>query len=188
MDVTELRPGLWRWTAPHPAWIEGADWPREVGCVYYEAPGAVVLIDPLVPPEREGFFRALDRDLERADRPLAILLTVPWHERSAEEVAERYGTALGGLPRGIVPLSFPEVGETIYWLPEHGALVPGDTLLGEMRDGLAVCPDTWLEGDTPAVLRQSLRSLLELPIELVLVSHGEPVLAGGHAAIERALA
>ena len=141
MAVTELRPGLWRWTAPHPAWIEGADWPREVGCVYYEAPGAVVLIDPLVPPEREGFFRALDRDLERADRPLAILLTVPWHERSAEEVAERYGTALDGLPRGIVPLSFPEVGETIYWLPEHGALVPGVTLLGEMRDGLPVCPD-----------------------------------------------
>ena len=82
MDVTELRPGLWRWTAPHPAWIEGADWPREVGCVYYEAPGAVVLIDPLVPPEQEGFFRALDRDLERADRPLAILLTVLWHEQA----------------------------------------------------------------------------------------------------------
>jgi hypothetical protein len=29
--------------------------------------------------------------------------------------------------------------------------------------------------------------LLDLPIELVLVSHGEPVLENGQAAIERAL-
>jgi hypothetical protein len=30
--------------------------------------------------------------------------------------------------------------------------------------------------------------LLDLPVELVLVSHGEPVLKDGRAAIERALA
>jgi hypothetical protein len=33
-----------------------------------------------------------------------------------------------------------------------------------------------------------MRPLLELPIERVLVSHGEPVLRGGHAALARALA
>ena len=50
MDVLQLADGLWRWTAPHP---NAANWPRfgppvppQVGCVYYEAPDAVVLIDP----------------------------------------------------------------------------------------------------------------------------------------------
>jgi hypothetical protein len=36
-------------------------------------------------------------------------------------------------------------------------------------------------------LRVALRPLLELPIELVLVSHGKPVLEGGRDALERAL-
>ena len=75
MKGSELAPGLWRWTAPHPNWREGADWEQEVGCVYYEAPDATVLIDPLVPPERERFFEALDRDVERRGLPVSILLT-----------------------------------------------------------------------------------------------------------------
>ena len=33
-----------------------------------------------------------------------------------------------------------------------------------------------------------MRPLLELPIERVLVSHGEPVLHGGHTALARAIA
>ena len=36
-------------------------------------------------------------------------------------------------------------------------------------------------------LREGLRPLLELPVELVLVSHGEPVLRDGAAAIRAAL-
>ena len=37
-------------------------------------------------------------------------------------------------------------------------------------------------------LRELLRPLLELPIERVLVSHGEPVLSGGRDALAEALA
>jgi hypothetical protein len=37
-------------------------------------------------------------------------------------------------------------------------------------------------------LKERLRPLLELPVELVLVSHGEPVLQDGHAALSKALA
>jgi hypothetical protein len=37
-------------------------------------------------------------------------------------------------------------------------------------------------------LRAALRPLLELPVESVLVSHGEPVLENGRDAIARALA
>ena len=81
MRVREVATGLWWWTALHPAWTPadgGPDgWEQEVGCVYYEAPGAVVLIDPLVPMEdRDRFYRALDRDVERAGLPVRVLVTV----------------------------------------------------------------------------------------------------------------
>jgi hypothetical protein len=54
-----------------------------------------------------------------------------------------------------------------------------------------VCPDSWLgylpNGITGEELREALRPLLQLPIELVLVSHGDPVLSGGRDELERAL-
>ena len=89
MDVQPLRPGLWRWTAPHPDWLPEKDkpggWAEYVGCVYFEPAenkrDAVVLIDPLAPPagtpDAERFWRALDRDVERAGVPVAILLGRP---------------------------------------------------------------------------------------------------------------
>jgi hypothetical protein len=36
-------------------------------------------------------------------------------------------------------------------------------------------------------VRVTLSVLLELPVERILVSHGEPVLSGGRAALEAAL-
>jgi hypothetical protein len=187
VNVSELAPGLWRWTAPHPDWKEGDDWEQEVGCVYYETPGTTVLIDPLVPPERERFFEALDRDVERRGLPVSILLTCKWHERSAVELMERYGAG-DAPPAGIEPfLVLPEIEETLWWLPEQRTLVVGDVLLGAPH-GVRVCPDSWLEGEaSPASIRAALRPLLDLPIERVLVSHGEPVLEHGRAALERAL-
>jgi hypothetical protein len=187
VNVAELAPGLWRWTAAHPDWREGDDWEQEVGCVYYEAPAATVLIDPLVPTgaERDRFLEALDRDVERRGLPVAILLTCAWHARSADELGERYGG--GDVGGGVEPLPFELVEETMYWLPEHRTLVPGDSLMGAADGGIGVCPDTWLEGTTPALLRTELHRLLDLPLERILVSHGEPVLEDGRAALEGAL-
>jgi hypothetical protein len=56
---------------------------------------------------------------------------------------------------------------------------------------LRVCPESWLrylEGYTQDDLRRDLRQLLDLPVERVLVSHGEPVLRDGRRELERALA
>ena len=43
MDVAELAPGLWRWTAPHPEWTpaEGGPegWEENVAAYYCEAEG-----------------------------------------------------------------------------------------------------------------------------------------------------
>ena len=186
MQVDEIVPGLWRWTAPHPDWKQDDDWEQEVGCVYYEAPGATVLIDPLVPPERDRFFEALDRDVERRGLPLAILLTVPWHERSAAELVERYA-ATDEAPAGVEPFAVPEVDETLWWLPEQASLVVGDVLLGA-DGGIAVCPDSWLDGrSSPTSIRTALQPLLDLPLERILTSHGEPVLEGARDAVARAL-
>jgi glyoxylase-like metal-dependent hydrolase (beta-lactamase superfamily II) len=191
MRVQELSPGLWRWSGLHPDWTpdEGGPegWEQEVGCVYYEAPEAVVLVDPLVPLEdEERFWRALDRDVERVAKPVRILLTVSWHGRSTEAIATRYGAATDGpLPSGVEGHAAPAGEETVYWLPEHAALVFGDVVLGA-DGGVRLCPETWLDG-TLAQLEAELRPLLDLPVERLLVSHGEPVLEGGHAALARAL-
>jgi hypothetical protein len=200
VEVDQIAEGLWRWTARHPDWKPDSDWPPDVGCLYYEARDAVVLIDPLVPgdeDEGERFWRALDRDVERAGLPLAVLRTVHWHQRSIDDVLARYGDrgavawtreADGPPPAGIEALEVDRADETLFWLPEHAALVAGDVLLGTDDGGVRVCPDSWLPKDAdPAAFRESLRPLLELPIERVLVSHGEPVLENGRDALDRAL-
>jgi glyoxylase-like metal-dependent hydrolase (beta-lactamase superfamily II) len=192
MRVQEVAAGLWRWTGLHPAWkpADGGPegWEQEVGCVYYESPEAVVLVDPLVPPEDEKrFWRALDRDVERAEKPVRVLLTVSWHGRSAQAVADRYGAAADGpLPSGVERHAMTAFEETAYWLPAHGALVFGDVVLG-VDGGVRLCPESWLDG-TLAQLQDELRPLLDLPVERLLVSHGEPVLRDGRMALAAALA
>ena len=52
---------------------------------------------------------------------------------------------------------------------------------------LRLCPERWLGKASHEDLRASLRPLLELPVEQVLVSHGEPVLRAGHAALAAVL-
>jgi hypothetical protein len=200
VSLTELRPGLLRWTARHPDAEEepepesAADWPPDVGCVAYLGRDAIVLIDPLV-PEGGAVERELDALVERQGGPVTILTTVRWHRRSRERLAERYrastSRAREQLPHGVVTIPVPRAGETLVWLPEHEALVPGDRLLGDGDGGLRLCPPSWLrylpEAMTVEQLREALRPLLDLPVERVLVSHGEPVLAGGSAALAAAL-
>ena len=197
MDVDQIAEGLWRWTTRHPEWTPDADWPAEVGCVYYEAPGAVVLVDPLVPSEpdqRERFLAALDRDVERAGRPLTILITVHWHRRSADELAERYGAAVWtsesseATPGGVEAIEADRKDEVLVWIPEHRAVVAGDVLLGDDTGGVRLCPESWLPaGVGHEELRENLHPLLELPVERVLLSHGEPLLGNGAEALARAL-
>ena len=218
MRVAELRPGLWRWTALHPDWTPdegGPDgWEQEVGCLYYEAPDAVVLVDPLAPadgtPDADRFWSALDRDVEAAARPVAVLLTVFWHERSAAAVVDRYRASLWAdarrtdrlsrpptdvfrpgdpLPGGIRAFDAAGRNECVFWIERHRALVPGDILLGDATGRVRMCPESWLHpGMTHEDVRRALRPLRELPVELVLVAHGEPVVEDAGAALERALA
>ena len=190
MQVAELAPGLWRWTARHPEWTAADDgeWDPDVGCVYAEIDGRIVTIDPLVPSEpaeRDRFWLALDGDVVRLGPPVVLTTTVD-HVRSAAAVVERYGAA-GPAPAGLQAVPTALRGEIVYWLEPFRALVPGDVLLGDGAGGVRVCPDDWLEGADHDAVRVSLQPLLGFPVERILVSHGEPVLSDGHEALERAL-
>jgi hypothetical protein len=190
LDLRELRPGLYRWTARHPSWKPGArpesvgDWPELVGCVAVDLGDGVVFVDPLVP---EALWPHLDELV--AGRPVRALRTVASHRRTAKEVLDRYGGTTDP-PPGVVPIDVP-AREREYWLPAFGALVVGDRLIGDGQGGLRICPASWLSGGSRQVsiaeLAEGLRPLLELPIELVLVSHGDPVLRGGRESLSRAL-
>jgi hypothetical protein len=206
VDVQRICDGLWRWTAPHPDWVAGGegphDWPHAVGCVYFEAPDATVLIDPLVPEdagEAARFHEAFDRDVARRGLPVAVLRTIRWHERSRSAIAERYDVRLRW-PAGVeaIGVGDPE-GEVVLWLPQHRALVVGDILLGsdvhgDRPGGLAGAPPSWHR--EPAAQRAwygrsipaALEPLAALRPERVLVAHGTPVLEGAAAALDAALA
>jgi hypothetical protein len=195
----EIAPGLLRWTAPHPEGdpqaVAGSsgDWALNVGSVLYELADAVVLIDPLLPSEnRAEFLHWLDGQI--ATRPVSILTTIRWHRRDREELARRYSSttsrAWNAVPPGVRPHPLRGAGETMFWLPAAAALVAGDRLIGPQEGRLQLCPESWLEGvhvKRPG-LAELLRPLLELPIERVLVSHGEPVLRDGRAALAHAIA
>ncbi len=198
VEVTRIEDGLWRWSTAHPSWTPDDDWGQAVGCVYWEGPSEVVLVDPLVPvddAERDRFWRALDRDVERLGRPVVTLVTCSWHDRSEAAVSARYGGRVVGplddeasLPDGVGAIHVPVAGETVWWLEGARAVVPGDTLLGDGEGGVRLCPTSWLDGGgSSAELATELVPLLDLPVERVLVSHGDPVLADGAAALRHAL-
>ena len=197
--MEELAPGLHRWTARHPAWEPGAepgspgDWPPDVGCIVYRAPDELVMVDPLV--DRWG---PLDALVEGHGRPVVVLTTLRFHGRSRDEVAERYGAELrthrAAPPAGVRRIPIDGMDETMVYLEAPRALIPGERLLGDPQGGLRPCPPSWLryvDRDAPpddAALRAALAPLLELDVESVLVSHGDPVVRDGAAALRAVLA
>jgi hypothetical protein len=193
--VIEVAPGLRRWTSLHEEWRE------QVGSVAVETPDGLVLIDPIDPPE----------ELARLDH---VLLTLFFHVRSAPDLggarlwaSQSSARSLRNrgvevtdvireeteLPGGMVAFPTARRPEAVFWLPQERALVVGDVLLGAgakprpTGEPLRLCPERWLQGRTHDDLRDSLRPLLELPVERVLVSHGEPVLEDGGEALAAAL-
>jgi len=199
--LRELRPGLYRWAARHPDAEKDpqpgspADWGPDVGSVAYAARDALALVDPLVPADRSDLAQELDELVRGHGRPVVILTTLQFHRRSREELVARYGASTSrakkSLPDGVETIQIRGAGETMVWLQEPRALIPGDRLLGGDRGGLRLCPESWLRylpsKMSQAQLRKVLQPLLNLQVEMVLVSHGEPVLRGAREALARAL-
>jgi glyoxylase-like metal-dependent hydrolase (beta-lactamase superfamily II) len=198
--VRELQTGLWYWEVPYPGWT-AADggpegWGPDVTSYAIDDGERLLLIDPLAPPS-EILELAAGRDA-------VVVLTCPWHERDARSLVERLGapvfvpppdeankdpivgqvfSAGDRLPVGIEAFPGMEPNDLVLWIESRRALVVGDTLL-DRGHGLEF-PVTWLpEGVTREQVLESLRPLLELPVELVLPTHGAPT---DRAALERAL-
>jgi glyoxylase-like metal-dependent hydrolase (beta-lactamase superfamily II) len=207
----ELAPGLWTWSAYYPAWG------KDVGCVALDAGDALVLVDPLAPPgarEARRFWKALDEQMA-ARRSLQAIVTLHYHRRSAPAAVARYrkradaslwaprGSVerLGAdtvdhpfvpgdtLPGGIVAFATAGDDEVVLWLPDQQAIVSGDALLGGIRKPYRICPPSWLaDGITRAAVAEALQPLLDLPVELLVPTHGPPVRVDARAALAAALA
>jgi glyoxylase-like metal-dependent hydrolase (beta-lactamase superfamily II) len=199
VEVRDVLQGLWLWRQPHPQWRDGVDWEPEVASFAVSSRGVTVLLDPLAPPPSE---RAVWERLD-ANRPEAIVVMKPDHVRDVDLFVRWYGARAYGpslfwrddVPRtelepvlpgrelaGGLQAQYDGRGaqETPVYLPEQRALVFADALTAP-GGVLRVWATPWHEERTlPA-----LRALLELPFELVLVSHGEPV--HDRAAFEAAL-
>lgn len=94
--LREILPGLHRWTAEVADWTPeqgGPDgWQKAVSSVAFEGSEALVLVDPLVDGDDWGEIDAL---VERSGAPIAIVVTCPWHSRSAGAALRRYVNSPG---------------------------------------------------------------------------------------------
>ena len=180
------------WTAPHPDWQPGEDWPEEVPVVRYETDDEVVLIDPLLPP---------DGSFDPHGKPVRVLLTQGAHYRGTAELVERYGASVWAppnarwrkipnpsttdeLPTGVEAIELDgEPQQVVFLIREHATLVTGDVLSGT-GSRLHVFVD---EAD-PERLLDALAALADLPIERVIIPHGDPILTDASARIRAAVA
>jgi hypothetical protein len=195
-----VKPGVWHWEAPHPEWTAPERWTQTDVTSYAIDDGQrLLLFDPLAVPG----------DIEElaANREPIIVLTCPWHRRDAPALAEQHRWPIyvppadpadsdpvqgqvfregERLPIGVSAYLGMEPNDLLLWVDSHRALVAGDTLL-DRGEGL-VFPLDWADrgtGEPPDKIVKRLRALLDLPVELVLPTHGAPA---DRAALEGALA
>jgi hypothetical protein len=213
--MEELTQGLWRWTARHPEWHPG-EFGAEVAS-YAASAGdeTTLLIDPLLPSDPASVLKTIDAAV--SDR-VAILITIPYHVRSAEELWRRYRqdaeTTIHGhpacakrlgertafheidlgvpLPGGVTAhaIGRPRRFETPLHLPSHGALVFGDAV-AKSGGRLVVWATDRLDAKVERFYRErfnpTLEPLLELDFDVVLATHGLPLMSGGKRALREAL-
>jgi hypothetical protein len=211
----EVTPGIWCWQR-RPRGLR----PEEFGVRTSYAitlPAETLLVDPLVTGEDDPALSALDG---LAAARIRILISKPYHTRSAELLRRRYQAAearIYGHPEvatrltdttgfqpvtagergtevGVArfrPLGRPPRNEQPIEIPALHALVFGDSVVETGRGELRVWEDAldseqrrrwWEEKYQP-----TLQVLAALEPEHVLVTHGDPVVRNGAAALARAL-
>lgn len=217
--MDQIAPGILRWTAPHPEWRTRIEWGHEVACYALAHRDDLVLVDPLLyaddDPRAADLLATLDQRVDEA-RHLEIMITIPYHARSAEPLFWRYRsrleTRIWGHPvvakrfAQETPLNVidpagpvgrdtqafvignPRRNEMPLYFPRHKALAFGDAIIG-IDDTLRVWEwerrkPGWYEDR----FLPTLRPLLDLDVEHVLVTHGPAAIGNGRAALAAALA
>lgn len=153
-DPAQLAPGLWSWARRHPEWHPG-ELGREVVCFLIGAGEETLLVDPLLAGPDDPAWELIDSQRGPA---LRILISIPYHVRSAEAVRERYraeatvtihghpgcakrlGSSAGfvpfaagdDLPAGVTAhrIGKPVRFENPLHIPSHRALVFADAIAG----------------------------------------------------------
>jgi glyoxylase-like metal-dependent hydrolase (beta-lactamase superfamily II) len=180
--VDEIAPGVWHWRALRET--IGS----EVSSYYLSE--QQIAIDPMLPPERAEW-----------SQPEHVLLTCRHHDREAWQLGCPVWVVAQGeyelqgrgeirtfewgdeLPGGAVA---HEVGalspdETALFFPGHRALAVGDGLIRWEADGpLSFVPDRFMDDPArdKAGLRAAYERLLDLDWDLLLLTHGNPVVGG----------
>src|SRR5207248_1109292 len=81
-----------------------------------------------------------------------------------------------------------EVGSVAVDTPDGLVLVDPLEPPPEASEPLRLAPESWLEGSTTKKLVKSLLPLLDLPVERILLAHGDPVLQGGKEVLKALIA
>lgn len=205
--------GLWHWERRHPEWHPGV-FGAVVGSYMVQVGDVTLLIDPLVHDDSDPVLSELD---ELVGDPVRILISIPYHTRSAESLCRRYrewdalilghrlvakrlsdttgfrslegGDDIDGVAR-VHRIGRPVRAELPIEIPSHRALVFGDAVV-EWGGALRLWEDP-VESDNRRRWYEerflpTLRDLARLDVERVLVTHGRPVLTDGAAALSQAL-
>ena len=97
---------------------------------------------------------------------MAILITVKPHERSRDELMQRYDASTD-VPEGVTAIEIAGAArDDLLDSRASRRSFPGDRILGDRPPGLRLCPDSWLRhlgGYKQDDLRVSLMPLLDLP-------------------------
>lgn len=159
---------------------------------FIRRPDGNLCIDPVTPTEE---------DLEELARQgvASILITNRNHGRAANTIrartgartaihaadaphARKEGTLLDGElklgakvgPFAVVGAPGKSPGEVVLHWPERKILLVGDAVVGHPRGRCKLLPDKVV--DDPALLRESVRGLLALDFDTLLVGDGDPIL------------
>jgi glyoxylase-like metal-dependent hydrolase (beta-lactamase superfamily II) len=103
--------------------------------------------------------------------------------RASDTVEKHWISAGDRLPDGVEALPGKDPKDLVLWIENSRALVFGDTL-ADFGQGPEINVRWLRKGETREQIVEVLRPLLELPVELVLPTHGAPT---DVAALERAL-
>ncbi|MDP8910994.1 MAG: MBL fold metallo-hydrolase [Actinomycetota bacterium] len=207
--MREVQEGLWHWEARHPEWTPESteDWGPEVSSYAIDDGERLLLFDPLAAPSEIEELAASretaivltcpwhERDARSLVERLGARVFVPPPEEHNDDVAWLRGdlerlkqegrifSAGDRLPVGVEIFPGMSPHDLVLWVESRRALVAGDTLI-DRGNGLELPADWLREGQTRDQAVEALRPLLELPVELVLPTHGRPT---DRAALERAL-
>lgn len=212
-SLQRIGAGLWHWERRHPEWHPGA-FGAVVGCYLVQVGDVTLLIDPLVDGDADPALAELD---ELMGDSVRILISIPYHTRSAESLWRRYRDRdaliighllvakrlsdttgfrsppddgdIDGVAR-FHRIGRPVRAELPIEIPSQRALVFGDAVV-EWGGALHLWEDP-VETDNRRRWYEerflpTLRDLACLDVERVLVTHGRPVVSDGVAVLSGAL-